>query len=230
MLLSVVLPKHHLSADTKDIVRLAMGLVATMTALVLGLLIASAKGTYDAQKNGVIATAARVVFLDRVLATYGPETAEARAVLRDIVAASFARMWPEKGSAATQLTPDTSRSAVMYDAIQKLSPQSDGQSLLKSQAFDTAVEIAQTQWLLFEQAGASVSTALLVIVIFWLAILFLSFGVFAPRNTIVVVALAVAALSVSTAMLLILELDRPFGGLIAISGEPLSKALQYLGQ
>ena len=229
MLLRAVLPRHHLSPDTKEAVHLAMGLVATMTALVLGLLVASAKGAWDAQKTGVAEMAAKVAFLDGVLATYGTETTEARAVLRDAVRAALARVWPEKKSAAPQLGPDTSRGPALYEAIQKLSPQSDAQRSLKSQAAGTAMELAQMRWLLFEQAGTSISTVLLAIVILWLALLFLSFGLFAPANTTAIAALMVAALSVSAALLLILELDRPFVGLIEISNEPILKALNYLG-
>lgn len=230
MLLRALLPKDHLSAETKDIVRLAMGLVATMTALVLGLLVASAKGSYDTQKAGVTEMAAKAIFLDRVLALYGPETAQARTVVREAVASALARVWPEKGSAPPQLSPNLARGAALYEAIQKLSPQTDAQRAFRSQAIATAIDLGQMQWLQFERTGTSISTVLLVVVIFWLAILFLSFGLFAPANPTVIVALVVGALSVSAALFLVLELDRPYGGLIQIPNEPLVKALKYIGQ
>src|SRR5256885_1954449 len=88
------LPQDHLSADSKDAVKLAMGLVATMTALLLGLLISSAKGTYDTVRSEVMQMAAKVAFLDRVLAAYGPEAARARGECRDAVADAVRRMWP----------------------------------------------------------------------------------------------------------------------------------------
>jgi hypothetical protein len=229
MLLQAVLPKHHLSPDTKDLVRLAMGLVSTMTALVLGLLVASAKGAYDAQRTGVSEMAAKVAFLDRLLATYGTETTEARAVLRDAVGVALARVWPEKKSGTPHLIPNTSHGPALHEAIQKLSPQSEAQRSLKSQAVATAMELARMQWLLFEQTGTSISTILLAIVILWLALLFLSFGMFAPTNTTAIATLMVAAFSVSAALFLVLELDRPFRGLIEISNEPILKALNYLG-
>jgi len=228
--LHAALPKQHLGEDSKDTVRLAMGLVATMAALVLGLLVASAKGAYDTQRNGVIEMAAKVAFLDRVFAMYGPETAEARAALRNAVVAALNRVWPDKKAAINPLEPNTSTGTVLHEAIQKLSPQSDAQRALKSQAFETALELSQMQWLLFEHTGTSISTTLLVIVVFWLALLFLSFGLFAPKNGTVIIALMVAALSVSAALFLILELDRPFGGLIEISSKPVLKALNYLGR
>ncbi len=230
MLLRAALPKHHLGPGTKDIVRLTMGLVTTMTALVLGLLVASAKSAYDAQKTGVAEMAAKTVFLDRLLATYGAETAEARAVLRDAVRDALARVWPRKNSAGPQLTPNTTHGPALYEAIQKLSPQSEAQRALKSHAVDAAMELARMQWLLFEQTSTSISSVLLVVVILWLALLFLSFGMFAPVNSTAVAALMVGALSVSAALFLVLELDRPFRGLIEISDEPVLKALNYLGR
>ena len=229
MRLRAALPEHHLSADTKDTVKLAMGLVATMAALVLGLLVASAKGAYDTEKSEVVQMAGKVAFLDRVLAHYGPDAAEARALLRRALEGAIARIWPEKKSEEPQLAPNTSNGEALYDALLKLAPQDDARRSLKSQALGIAFELGQMRWLLFEQAGTSISAPLLVIVVFWLAILFFSFGLFGPANTTAVAALLVAALSVSGAIFLILELDHPFGGLIQISSRPMVNALNHLG-
>jgi hypothetical protein len=87
------LGEHHLNADTKDTVKLVMGLVATMAALLLGLLVSSAKGSYDATRGQVIQMAAKIAFLNRVLIAYGPEAAEARAELRTIVAEGIQDIW-----------------------------------------------------------------------------------------------------------------------------------------
>src|SRR4029434_6962713 len=92
MLLRPALSQHHLSADTKDCVKLGMGLVATMAALLLGLLVAAAQSAYDTQRNEVIQIAAKIVFLDRVLANYGPESADARLLLRRMVEGAVSRM------------------------------------------------------------------------------------------------------------------------------------------
>jgi hypothetical protein len=210
-------------------VKLAMGLVATMSALVLGLLVASAKGSYDAQRTAVIQMAGKAVFLDRVLAHCGPEAAEARATLRQAMAGAMAQIWPESSRQAAQLAPNFARSEAVLDAIEKLAPQTDAQRAFKTQALTIAWELGQMRWLLFEQAGTSISTPLVVIVVFWLAILFSSFGLFGPANSTAVAALLVASLSVAGAIFLILELDRPFGGLIRISNQPVLNALSELG-
>jgi hypothetical protein len=144
--------------------------------------------------------------------------------------ASLARVWPENGGGTFQPEPDASRGAAIYTAIQGLPSGDEASTLAKFQILDTAVDLSQTQWLLYEQADSSVSTVLLTIVVFWLTILFLSFGLFAPRNVTVVVALIVAALSVSTSLLLVMEFDGPFDGLIKVSNAPVVKAMSYVGQ
>lgn len=228
--LRAALPPHHLSADTKDTVKLAVGLVATMTALVLGLLIASAKGSYDTARSEMTQMSAKLVFLDRILANYGPEAAGPRAQIRDMAELIMLRLWPDTKSQPANLDPSASNSEALYDSIQKLSPQNDEQRWLKSQSLGTAVELGQMRWLLFEQSDTSISTPFLVVVACWLAIIFFSFGLFAPSNGTVVASLFVAALSVSGAIFLILELDRPFGGMIQVSSQPLRTALNHLGR
>lgn len=230
MRLRAALPQHHLSADTKDTVKLAMGLVATMSALVLGLLVASAKGSYDTERSAVIQMAARIAFLDRMLSFYGPEATETRRLLRHAVESMVDRIWPDSKNQHAQLDPAASNNEALYDAIQKLSPQNDVQRSLKSQALGSAMELGQMRWLLFEQSDTSISTPLLVVVVCWLAIIFVSFGLFAPSNNTVVATLMVAALSVAGAIFLILELDRPFDGMIQISSKPMRTALSHLGQ
>jgi len=230
LFLRAALPQHHLSAETKDTVRLTMGLVATLTALVLGLLIASAKGSYDTEKSEVTIMAAKLAFLDRLLAMYGPESAPARTALHQAVERIVARMWPTAVAQSAQLDPQVASAEGVYRAIQDLSPQNDTQRALKTQALGSAYELGQMRWLLFEQGGTSISTPLLVVVVCWLAVLFFSFGLFAPANGTSFAALIVAALSVAGAIFLILELDQPFDGLIQISSRPMLNALSHLGQ
>jgi hypothetical protein len=224
------LPEDHLSAETKDAVKVGMGLVATMAALVLGLLVASTKGAYDTQKGEVTQMAAKTVFLDRVLANYGSESAESRDLLRRSVASAIDHMWPDrKSSHAAKLDPSESSGEVFFNSIQKLSPQNDVQRSLKSQAAQIAMDLGQMRWLLFEQTETSISVAMLIVLISWLAIIFMSAGLFAPGNATVIVALMLAALSVAGAIFLILELDMPFDGVIQISQRPMRNALIHLG-
>ncbi len=230
MRVRAALPEHHLNPDTKDAVKFAMGLVATMAALVLGLLVASTKGAYDTKKSEVTQMAAKLVFLDRVLANYGSETAEARDLLRRSVGSAVNRMWPDRKSPqAAELDPSESSGEAFFNSLQKLSPQNDVQRSLKSQAAQVATDVGQMRWLLFEQTETSISLPMLIILICWLAIIFMSAGLFAPPNATVIVALMLAALSVSGAIFLILELDMPFDGVIQISPGPMRNALIHLG-
>jgi len=230
-LLRAVLPTHHLSADSKDLVKLAMGLIATMSALVLGLLIASAKTSYDAQRAELIQLSADVIELDRVMAGYGPETRQARELLRGAVALTLERVWPGDGSLAKPAQLALAAGATnLYKEVQKLAPQNEGQRLLEANAVRISTEIGRTRWVLFEQRERTIPAPFMVVLVFWLTVLFVSFGLFAPPNATVMVTLFVCALSVSGAMYLILELDQPFEGLMRLSSTPLRSALGQLGQ
>ena len=229
MALRGFLPQHHLSPDSKDVVKVGIGLVGTMAALVLGLMVASAKGSYDTQKSELIHMSAGIVALDRMLAHYGPETKEARERLRVAVTRVLDQIWPEDRSQPS-LAPRGAGGEVLYDKLGELNPKDDKQRSLQAQALSAAIDLARTRWLMFEQSGSAISTPFLVVVVFWLTIIFVSFGIFAPPNTTVAATLFICALSVSAAIFLILEMDKPFEGLIQISSAPLRAALTHLGQ
>ena len=229
MLLRRMLPEHHLSTETKDTVKLGMGFVATMSALILGLLVASAKDSYDKQASGVTQMAAKVIFLDRILANYGPDTKDVRALYRRTVEQVARRMWPDDHSSDSQLDPAASRSEDLIAAIQSLSPKNDLQSALKSQAMSMSFDLGQLRWVEYEQSNSSASVPLLCLLVFWTAILFASFGMFAPNNATVIAALALAALSVAGAIFLMMELRTPFSGLLQIPKTAFIDALAHLG-
>ena len=233
MMLRALLPEHHLSAETKDVVKLGMGLIGTMTALVLGLLVASAKGAFDTQRNGLAQLSGNVVFLDRALAHYGPEANDARAMLRASVADMLQRTWPgeDPQPGQTQARSGTEgRYEELYEKIQELVPKTDAQRAFQAQAMKTALDMGQMRWQLFAQQGSSIPTPFLVVMVFWITILFASFSLFAPRNATVFLTLLVSALAMASALFLILELDRPFDGLMQISSAPLRNALAQLGR
>ena len=229
MLVRAFLPAHHLGTDSKDVVKLGMGLIATMSALVLGLLIASAKSSFDARSNELTQMSANVIFFDRTLARYGPETKEIRELLRASVVSALERIWPKDNSSPGKVE-GTASSEAIFDKVLELSPQSEAQRTRQAQALKIATDVAQMRWLLFAQSGSAIPTPFLVVLIFWLTILFVSFSLFAHPNLTVVITLLVCALSVTGAIFLILELDRPFAGLIQISSEPLRHALEQLGR
>jgi hypothetical protein len=228
-LLRAVLPKDHLNQDSKDIVKLGMGLVATMAALVLALLIASAQASFGTKRTAFSQMSANIILLDRLLAHYGPETKDTRNQIRRAVVLTLNHFWPEEGSQPDQWDTMTS-GGFLFEKIDVLEPKDDAQRLIKEQALSIALDVGQTRWLMFEETYRWVPMPFLVVLVFWITIIFVSFGLFAPPNATVIATLFVCALSVAGAIYLILDLDRPFVGLMQVSGTPLRDALEHLGQ
>jgi hypothetical protein len=232
MALRALLPDQHLTSESKDVVKMGMGLIGTMTALVLGLMIASAKSSFDTQRNGLAQLAANAILLDRALSHYGPESKDVREMLKASVADMLRRTWPAENPSSEhdEKGGTEGRYEGLYEKIQELTPKNDAQRGFQAVALKTASDTAQLRWTLFSQKGNSIPTPFLVVMVAWLALLFASFSLFAQPNATVVVTLLICALAVSSAIFLILELDRPFGGLIQISSGPLRDALQLLGK
>jgi hypothetical protein len=232
MYLRVLIPKDHLSEQTENVIKLAMGLIATMAALVLGLLIATAKSSYETQDAMVKSTAAKVLLLDNMLATYGPETNDTRNLLRQTLASRLDAIWPENRSQRGQLgAPEVGSIARGIEAqILQLSPKNEAQRWLKSEALKIGTEIMEARWLVAGSMGSSVPVLFLGVVVFWLTMIFASFGLLAPRNATVVVVLSLGALSVAGSIFLILEMDQPFDGLMKVSSAPIRYALSQLGR
>ena len=225
-----VLPAEHLSAESKDAVKLALGLVATMTAILLGLLISSAKAAFDTARSEVIQMSAKVALLDRVLALYGPETAEARHALRDAIADGVERTWPTKRTGPVRLTPNPKMGDAVYVAISHLTPHDEAQRALKTEASTLMVQLAEVRALVQAQAVSAVSKPLLIAVVLWLVVIFLGFSLLAPVNATSTLALIAGAFSVACAVLIILELDFPFAGIIRVPSEPMTHVLSQLAK
>ena len=194
----------------------------------------AAKSSFDAHNNELTQMAANIIVLDRTLTHYGPETREIRGVLRQAVIRTIGQIWPKDSEAGGGLGPGglgtQTGGEVIYDKIQELGPRTEAQRAIQSQAESLMINLAQTRWLLFAQSARAISTPFLIVVVFWLSMLFVSFGLFAPLNATAIATLLVIAISSAGAFFLILELDRPFSGLIHISSAPLYNALALLGR
>lgn len=224
------LPEHHLNDHAKDIVRLGTSLVATISALVLGLLINSANSSFEAQRNEIRQMAANIILLDQLLERYGPETRPARQFLRAGIPPLVTQLWGELGAPGPQpmATEPSGNASRAYMALHELSPQSDAQRSLKIQALQTATDVQRSRLMLFERSHAGIPIPFLAILISWLTMIFVSFSLFTPLNPTSIVALAVIALSASSAIFLILEMGQPFNGLMQISSQALRTALPPL--
>ncbi len=196
-----------------------------MSALLLGLLVSSAKDSFDTVRAEVIQLSAKVSFLDRVLEMYGTETNPLRSGLRSGLDDAITQMWSSRADAKPF---NLQGGNVLYIALQGLSPGNDTQRALKDQAASTMVEIAQLRILLHAQSLSSISGPLLVVVVGWFAIIFFGFSLFAPLNHTASIAMLVSAISVAGAIFLMLEMDQPFTGLIHITKEPMVNVLNAL--
>lgn len=229
MYLRALLPEDHLSPKSTEVVKLGIGFIGTMAAMVLGLMLSSATNSYNMQKGELNALSAKLVLVDRVLAHYGPEAKDARGELRRMVGHLLDRGWVEGDSLRLPLQTPVANE-LLYDKIEELSPITDEQRSAKSQALSMAIGLGETKWLMVEQQDNSVSMPVLIVLVSWLVVIFVSFGLIAPRNGTVLATLFASALSVSTAIFLILEMYSPLTGVIRLSSGPLRSAFAHLGQ
>ena len=227
-----LLPKHHLSKDAQDMIKLAVGVIATSTALVLGLLVSSSKGQFDAMGSRLVQFGANVIILDNTLAEYGPEAKPVRDQLRQSVEETLWRIWPEERTGGSTMKVIESGSAIdaVRATLRTLKPVTDEQRASLAQAHQIVNDISRSRWVLIEEAQRGLPPILLGVLVFWLALLFVSFGLFAPRNVTVTLALFVSACSMAAAIFLVLEMNSPLDGLMKISSAPLRKALEFMGQ
>jgi len=227
-LLRQALPGHHLSKDSQDVVRLGVGLIATIAALVLGLLIAAAKSSFDTQSTQIRQITADIILLDNLLAQYGPEARPIREQMRNTIGPFADRLWHEKETSSTSPFEANAAAEAVYLQIQALSPQGDLQRSLQGRAAQISTDLAQVRLLLFVESDSLIPAPFIAILAFWLVIIFASFSLFSVLNATVFACLSLFALSASCAIFLIMELNQPFGGLMIISSAPLRHALAPL--
>jgi hypothetical protein len=227
MRLQGLLPNTHLSKESQDTVKLGAGMVATMTALILGLLVSSAKSSFDAMNIALAQNGAKIVQLDYLLAQYGPEAQPLRLALKQSLAERVASIWSRGGG--LQAVEKVTAMLDFQAGLRELKPTNDLQKSILVEAQRISTDVWQTRLFMIEQQQTPVSPVLLVLLVFWLTLLFTSFGLFAPRNLTVFAVLFVCALSVASAVFLILEMSHPLEGHIKASSAPLVKALELIG-
>jgi hypothetical protein len=229
------LPSTQVTGQTWSSVSLGLGFISTMAAIVLGLLVASAKGSYDAKHDQVQSAAAKFIVLDRTLRQYGPETQSLRVLLLDRVKSVVSMDWVKTEHAssdarAASAPPATYGYEQLWLAVRTLSPANDVQRALQARALDILDQLGQTRWLLTAQSSEGISTPMLVALVVWLAVIAGCAGVFAPRHRTMFVVALLCAISVSGTIFLLMELYDPFGGVLRMSGAPLQTALEVLSQ
>jgi len=229
IVLRSVLPERYFTNEEKDVLRLGLGLITTLSALVLGLLISTAKSSYDAKRSQLTQIAADVILLDRSLELYGSEAGSSRRALHDQVAALVDQI-DSLGASTAKLQPSSQADlSDFYHMVRRLSPRDDGQRSLKAEALRISLEVGQIRASALARESSSIPKPFLVVLVFWLTAVFAGFGLFASRNLVAVGALCVCALAVSTAVFLILDMDQPLAGFMKLSTEPLRNAMAVIG-
>lgn len=224
------LPKRHLDDQSRDVVKLVMGLVATMAALVLGLLVASANASHDRQVTELRDLSASVLLLDRTLALYGPDAQPLRAGLHEVVRQTHDSIWTPAGVHPENLNSQAVRSAsrAKLEQAMTLAPKTEMQQTLKDRAIEQVDAIARARLTMFESRGGQIAWPFLAVLIFWITILFLGFGLLGRFNPTVAVTQFLGALSVAGAIFMILELNDPYHGLLKIPDAPLRAVIAQL--
>ncbi len=231
MVLQGFLPEHHLKPESKDSVKLGAGLIATMAALVLGILVGAAKGSFDTVNTSITQGSAKYLYMDRILSNYGPEAKPVRDEIRHSVEGILERLWPEEtiGTGHGKIAVSADMESLILQ-LRALPEDTSVKAMAKAEALKTAHELLLYRWLVVEQGQSTLPPLLLGVLLFWLTTLNLTYGIFAPRNGTVVAVLFVCALSVACALFLIVEMDRPLSGIIKVSSRPFHEALEYLGK
>jgi hypothetical protein len=215
---------EHTSRETQDVIKLGTGMLSVLASLVLGLLIATAKTASDATDTAVRSYAAELTVLDESLRDYGDGAVDARRHLRDYTYTLLHQAWGShpfphgRGEANAQMQH-------ALEAIRGLVPATSDQRWLKDQALQQSASLLRQRWLLIERTGPSVRPGIMAILVSWIVVIFVSFGLNAPRNATVQMAFLVCALAIGSAIFIILQLDSPFSGLVPISTEPVETAL-----
>lgn len=227
------LPPAHLNAETRDSVMLAAGTVATLSALVLGLMITSAKTSFDTDRESVVEIATNMLLIDRALAHYGSDAKPAREALRGLMQRAVDTVTSpaeSPGKGASELGSPLPQLDRLQTTLLALSPTTDGQRWVQARALSLTGDLKRARILFAERSDGSIPVAFLVVLTAWLAMLYVAFAIFAPANATATATALGGSLALSAAIFLILELDTPFHGLIRLSSEQLVKTLELLGR
>jgi hypothetical protein len=225
-----VLPERHLSKETHDVIRLGTGMLSVLASLVLGLMITTAKTSFDGTNAAVSAYAADLTVLDEILRDYGDGALTARRQVRDYTSRLLNDVWIEQYGHAYMVENRAAGDILehAYEAIRALTPGNHDQQMLADGAVQLATSLLRERWLLIARSDTSMRPMIIVIVVFWLAAIFVSFGINAPRHATTHMVFLILAVGIGSAMFMILELNSPFQGPMRISSQPIQTALSHM--
>jgi hypothetical protein len=229
VLLHPRLPPSNLTKETQDVVKLGIGMLSVLASLVLGLLIATAKGSSDNTDHDIRSYAANVILLAETLRDYGADATKPTLLLRQFTAETLHDIWPEDGAEPALADPRTGLTLEhVREEIRALKPVDGGQRWLQDQALTLVTTLLQQRWQIIEHQGPNVRPVVLLILMSWITVIFASFGLNAPFNATVVGAFLVCSLAIGGSVFLIIEMDNPFQGTLQIPRGPMANALQQM--
>jgi len=229
---NAALPGHHVNTESRDTLKVAIGVVGTLTAMVLGLVVGSAKSSYDDISHGLRQLTTDIVLLDRVLARYGPEASQSRAFLREAATRRLNALWGRSRIRQHEVesAETTAANETLEHRLSELKPANDYQRALKSQAEALSRDLERTLLNTQARMGGTVPHAFIFVLAVWLVIMFTGIGAITPRNATARTGVIACAFAFAAALFLILELDTPYGGVIQISDAPVRLVFEQLGR
>lgn len=227
-----LVPEAHLAGSTRDMIKHVMGLIGTLTVLVLGLSIATAKGMYDRHDLAIKDVAVKVLMLDHLLGRYGPETSQIREMLKQTLRLRRDVIWSENKNNLTSFSQPHANEldASIERALLELKPASGLQKFVLVRILSSADEVQQIRWMVLGNVSSSVPKPFFVIIVIWLCCLFTSFGLIVPRNTTMLTILFFCSIVVASSLFLIAELDDPYNGWIRLPSKSFDFALSQISK
>jgi hypothetical protein len=223
------LPGHHLSRETQSAISVSVAVLGTLSALVLGLMISAANTSFSARSEKVRELSLQLIRMDRNLRRYGPEGLDARTKLREWAIAKTQQLFPERGRTNRSSQETIVMLESVQDALLTLHPADERQTYLSTLCLRLSSTMIEARWALETRASHSIPVPFLVLLIFWLSIVFASFGLFAPANATSIVALLLCSLAVAGGIFMIEELDRPLSGFVQLPPDSMRRALHEIG-
>lgn len=219
------LPEHHLSNESRNAVTISAAIVGTLSALVIGLMISTASSSFSKRSAEVTKIAVDLVLINRMMQRYGPEADDVRAKVRAYATAKTQELFPPAGEVPQPTEATVRMLEATQDSILSLVPSDERRGWLRSQALMLSAGLLEARWLLAEEASSHIPGSFLILLIFWLTLVFASFGLFAPHHATAIVVLFLCSIAVAGGITMILELDSPYSGLVRVSADPMHNAL-----
>ncbi|MEP9367843.1 hypothetical protein [Xanthobacter sp. VNH20] len=224
------LPAHHLSKDSQDAVKLGVGMIAAMASLVLGLMTASVSGNFSNASKDVSSYALNLLSLDTDMRHFEPQSCAAQVLLADYIRAVLHETWTSAADLPARRNPATSGQILLQldGMVHEWAPTTADDTAVRTNVQNGLRTVLTSRWTVSQDSTAAIPTAFVVVLVAWLALIFVSFGLYSPPNMVVVGSLLLCAASIAGALFLISEMSGPFDGLVSISPQPMVSVLDFI--